>query len=223
MGVHKSTAKAIALLLVAFCCHSLTGQEMKVRNLYRREGNGFRWRVYIDEDASKLQRIRCVEYTLYPSFPTPIRDVCDAKGHFALEETGRGEFTMILKVEWRDREPTVQSYALDLHSNNAPRNSREARLNRVEPSALAILKSGTLIIADEGMGRILSQSQAGFMSIGNISTYSPIYVAPMHLVGGDVIAVASNKNNEVHPGRVWVFPSSGGIGFWNSPFSHLLV
>jgi len=62
----------------------------------------WRWSVFIHADANALSKIRCVEYRLHPTFPDPIKMVCDAKSHFALSATGWGTFTIKVKVIFKD-------------------------------------------------------------------------------------------------------------------------
>ena len=60
------------------------------------------WTVFIVSDRETLEQVKCVEYTLHPSFPNPIRKVCDkgsvpGKGFF-LKANGWGTFTIEIKV-----------------------------------------------------------------------------------------------------------------------------
>jgi transcription initiation factor IIF auxiliary subunit len=101
----------------AWCALAQTAPGLQVRNTYRYHGQGrYEWRVFLKEDQATLGRINCVEYTLHPTFPDPVRRVCDANGGFALGSEGWGEFTVLLKIEWKDGRATRQQYRLDLHS-----------------------------------------------------------------------------------------------------------
>ena len=64
------------------------------------------WTVFIVGDDSTLKEIKCVEYTLHPSFPDPIRKVCIkgptlGKGFF-LSTSGWGTFMIEVKIMFKD-------------------------------------------------------------------------------------------------------------------------
>ena len=74
----------------------------------------YRWQVFVDEPDSVLDQIEQVEYTLDPTFPQPhpVRD--DRGNKFALESAGWGEFTLLMKVKFRDGKVETVPYWLDL-------------------------------------------------------------------------------------------------------------
>lgn len=92
------------------------GPQLSIDNVYSYRQNGFYWTVFVHEDATVLQKVRCVQYTLHPTFPTPVQRTCDRTKSFALNAVGWGEFTILLKIEWINGRTTFQSYRLDLHS-----------------------------------------------------------------------------------------------------------
>lgn len=63
--------------------------------------NKWSWTVFIQGPEDALDQIRCVEYTLHPTFPNPVRTVCQ-KGTgsraFALSTTGWGTFEIGIRV-----------------------------------------------------------------------------------------------------------------------------
>jgi hypothetical protein len=64
------------------------------------------WTVFVVGDDSTLKEIKCVEYTLHPTFPDPIRTVCkkgatSGKGFF-LSTSGWGTFVIEVKVMFND-------------------------------------------------------------------------------------------------------------------------
>jgi hypothetical protein len=69
------------------------------------DGNKWNWTVFIKGDRDKIDEIKCVEYTLHPTFPDPVRKVCD-RGNpqqaFALSVTGWGTFTIGIRVFMKD-------------------------------------------------------------------------------------------------------------------------
>jgi transcription initiation factor IIF auxiliary subunit len=96
---------------------SSVSPQVKISNTYTSVGNNrYDWTVFVKEDKATLNEIKCVEYTLHPTFPNPVRRVCKAEDGFALRENGWGEFTILIKVEWQDKHVTQQAYSLDLHS-----------------------------------------------------------------------------------------------------------
>jgi transcription initiation factor IIF auxiliary subunit len=79
-------------------------------------GGRWTWTVYIQAPADRIPSIRCVEYTLHPTFPNPVRKVCEpGKGpeFFPLSTEGWGTFQIPIKVEFRDGK--TQSLTYQLH------------------------------------------------------------------------------------------------------------
>ena len=62
--------------------------------------NRWDWTVFIRADEQTLGQINCVEYTLHPTFPNPVRTVCSrGQGYpFALSSNGWGTFTIRIRV-----------------------------------------------------------------------------------------------------------------------------
>lgn len=59
------------------------------------------WTVFVEGSNEALDRIRCVEYTLHPTFPDPVRRVCRRRAGphaFALSSTGWGTFEVGLRL-----------------------------------------------------------------------------------------------------------------------------
>lgn len=68
----------------------------------RQEAPGrWNWTVFLRGPDSALSQVKCVEYTLHPTFPNPVREVC-ARGTgpqaFALAATGWGTFEIGVRV-----------------------------------------------------------------------------------------------------------------------------
>ena len=66
------------------------------------EPGWWEWGVYIEGAGTELDRIRCVEYTLHPTFPNPVRVVCSRKDRFLLTSRGWGTFTVRIKLMLND-------------------------------------------------------------------------------------------------------------------------
>ena len=75
-------------------------------NTSRYAGDGrWNWTVSIQAAKPVLDSIQCVEYTLHPSFPNPVRRVCSrgaGAGAFPLPANGWGTFTIKIRVLFRD-------------------------------------------------------------------------------------------------------------------------
>jgi len=73
--------------------------------------------VFVKAERPVLDRIQCVEYTLHPTFPNPIRRVCtpgNPSQAFALSANGWGTFTMKVRVFFRDKSVQQLQYNLVL-------------------------------------------------------------------------------------------------------------
>ncbi len=81
----------------------------------------YEWCVFLDGDATVLNRIASVEYTLHPTFTDPIRLVRDRSTRFALFSNGWGGFTIRIDVEWQDGSHTKTTHVLRLATDNWPR------------------------------------------------------------------------------------------------------
>ena len=89
---------------------------MKVGNVYCYSGGTFHWKVFIDQRPGVLRNIRCAVYSLYSTFKPYSRSLRRCHADY-LEESGRGEFAMPVKVEWLNGTAADQLYTLDLDSS----------------------------------------------------------------------------------------------------------
>lgn len=90
---------------------------VRFNNTYRTvHTDRFDWTVFIDEQPSILDQIKCVEYVLHPTFSPPRRRECDRTSRFAHSTNGWGEFTIFLTIYWNNGDTSRQTYDLDLHS-----------------------------------------------------------------------------------------------------------
>lgn len=79
------------------------------------EPGWWEWGIYIDGTPSELDRIRCVEYTLHPTFANPVRMVCSREKGFQLLTRGWGPFTVGIKLMLKDNSILPMSHQLELH------------------------------------------------------------------------------------------------------------
>jgi transcription initiation factor IIF auxiliary subunit len=93
-------------------------RSITARNTAKQEGKGrWNWTVYLDASTAVLDQIRCVQYTLHPTFPNPVREVCergDPSQPFALSASGWGKFVMRIRVFFRDGQSQEFQYELRL-------------------------------------------------------------------------------------------------------------
>ena len=74
----------------------------------------FEWKVFMDEPAEKLDKVRSVEYRLHETFPDPIRIIEDRDSRFALISAGWGKFWIFITIYLRDGTEQHTKYYLDL-------------------------------------------------------------------------------------------------------------
>jgi len=79
---------------------------VSLRNVAEEDGpKRWRWIAYIDAKPEVVATVRCVEYTLHPTFPDPHQVIChtsDPKYPFGLDATGWGTFELKARVVFDD-------------------------------------------------------------------------------------------------------------------------
>jgi len=110
----------ITLLFVArLSALQSTNAVLNIDNAYYPlNANRYAWTIWIAESQSRLHDIKCVEYTLHPTFPDPVRTQCDETKAFSLSTAGWGEFSIEVKVTWHDGHQSRQTYNLDFSSDD---------------------------------------------------------------------------------------------------------
>lgn len=96
----------VAGLIIGVCLTTIAlyapGLSLSPSNTSYYLGNGqWKWTIFIDAPEKAIEDIRCVEYTLHPSFPNPVREVCDrgtGPHAFALSAIGWGVFKISIRV-----------------------------------------------------------------------------------------------------------------------------
>lgn len=66
----------------------------------------WKWKIYIAAPNSILNKIKCVEYTLHPTFPNPVHLVCtrgNGSKAFPLEARGWGTFRVKVLIYFKDK------------------------------------------------------------------------------------------------------------------------
>ncbi len=78
-------------------------------------GGRWAWTVYVQAPAGTIRSIRCVEYTLHPTIPNPVRQVCDpgpGPGYFPVSAEGWGTFPIPIQVQFRNGKTQTLTYQL---------------------------------------------------------------------------------------------------------------
>jgi|WetSurMetagenome_2_1015567.scaffolds.fasta_scaffold25752_4 transcription initiation factor IIF auxiliary subunit len=64
------------------------------------------WKIFLESSDDVLNQVKCVEYTLHPTFPNPIQEICE-KGNnenqaFVLTGNGWGAFEAKIRILLKD-------------------------------------------------------------------------------------------------------------------------
>ena len=76
----------------------------------------WKWAVWIEGRDDALDQIDFVEWILHPSFPNPIRRICDRASKFRLETGGWGVFQIVARVQLKGGKQTKLHHYLKLHN-----------------------------------------------------------------------------------------------------------
>jgi transcription initiation factor IIF auxiliary subunit len=90
---------------------------LEIQNVAESIGNNeWKWTAFVTGLPAQIEKIRCVRYTLHPTFPEPIQDVCntsDPKHPFALTMTGWGTFNLRARISFKDGSSSDLSHFLE--------------------------------------------------------------------------------------------------------------
>lgn len=81
----------------------------------------YSWCVFLKATEEVVKTIEMVEYTLHPTFPSPVREITDAAHSFALQSEGWGVFGIDIRVFFRDGQEQELVYALKLEEDDWPK------------------------------------------------------------------------------------------------------
>jgi len=80
--------------------------QIALTNVAERQGEKlWKWSAYINAGADILGKISCVQYTLHPTFPNPIQEVCSVGNSgqpFGITAIGWAPFTLKATVFYKD-------------------------------------------------------------------------------------------------------------------------
>lgn len=118
MKLSGASTALVVILLVPF----VIAQDTSVKNTSSPIGNGrWSWTVFLDGPSPTLDKIKCVEYHLHPTFPNPLQVVCERgkQQAFALNGNGWGEFNVAVYVKFLDGSERSYNHWLSLTGTKA--------------------------------------------------------------------------------------------------------
>lgn len=108
-------------LMIQLCVMAVLGTipltsfaDLIVKNTASYVGAGrWNWTIFVEADSRTLQQIKCVEYHLHPTFPNPVRKVCNQpETKFAYSTNGWGTFTVKVHILFEDGHKQVLEHPL---------------------------------------------------------------------------------------------------------------
>ncbi len=110
-------------------------QRVTAANTSRYTGDGrWAWTVYIQATPQTIASIRCVEYTLHPTFPNPVRPICAAGNgpeFFPLSTDGWGTFPIPIKIQFKDGRTQSLTYQLHFDAPKAEQGPSDISVDNV--------------------------------------------------------------------------------------------
>ena len=80
---------------------------IQVNNIATKNNAGsWDWKIFLESSEDILNQVKCVEYTLHPTFPNPVQEICE-KGNsetqaFVLTGNGWGSFEVNIRILLKD-------------------------------------------------------------------------------------------------------------------------
>lgn len=101
----RQAGRIVGVLLAATSLPA-TAQEVTAANTSRYAGDDrWDWTIFIKAAPEVLKKVRCVEYTLHPTYPAPNQKICknrDPKHPFGLRSNGWGTFEIPIRVVFQN-------------------------------------------------------------------------------------------------------------------------
>ena len=132
----KISAIRTGLAVTAFAL-CVSSQDISVENTSSPIGNGrWSWTVYLDAPSRTLDKVKCVEYHLHPTFPNPLQVVCERgqQQPFALHGSGWGEFNVVVNVKFIDGTEQHYNHWLKLSSSGVSEAPKKSLPKKRPPS-----------------------------------------------------------------------------------------
>jgi hypothetical protein len=183
--------------------------QVKVTNTYQKTENGLRlWTVWIDESDDNLQKLHCVEYTLPPTFRDSIQRRCEEgrMTHFALTQSSSAEFTILLKLEWKDGHVSTQQYVLDLHYVEAKLGSPIAIDSGGSSDLYAVSLGGVVTVLREAPSGFVERRQ--FVMLG---ADSPVDLASSRSEPSESVFICSVEKSSDGKSFIYQYSPEGKV------------
>jgi transcription initiation factor IIF auxiliary subunit len=92
------------------------GNSLKIQQADKYEGDDWwSWSVWLDGPKAELDKVKFAEYTLHPTFVTPVRRVTSRRNKFKLTTGGWGVFPIYAHVTKKDGTVIRLKHQLQLH------------------------------------------------------------------------------------------------------------
>jgi transcription initiation factor IIF auxiliary subunit len=122
VGIRRKVVIALSTAAVLGAAVSPSLAALTVKNTSAYVGGGrWDWTIFVDADADTLRQIECVKYVLHPTFPNPVREVCNKpETKFAYSTNGWGTFTVKVNILYKDRRTEVLEHPLVFKQASTP-------------------------------------------------------------------------------------------------------
>jgi transcription initiation factor IIF auxiliary subunit len=95
----------------------------KIEQSFKYQGDDWwKWRVWIEAEKPKLDKIDYVVYTLHSTFINPVRKIKDRRTKFSLLAEGWGVFTLYARIYLKDKTEIPLEHDLYLEYPDGKRN-----------------------------------------------------------------------------------------------------
>ena len=138
LRIWRKKAIALSTAVVLAVAVSPSFADLRIKNTSSYVGAGrWTWTIFVDADPETLRQIRCVEYTLHPTFPDPVRKVCNQpETKFAHSTKGWGIFTVKVNILYKNGRIEAREHPLVFKQQPAPDSLRVTARNwsrQIEP------------------------------------------------------------------------------------------
>jgi len=95
----------------------------------KHDSDWFEWCVFVASERDVVSSIDSIEYALHPSFENPIRTISNETNRFMMASAGWGEFSIAIKVIFKDKEVGRFRHELKLRPDNWPKGPQPSSFN----------------------------------------------------------------------------------------------
>jgi transcription initiation factor IIF auxiliary subunit len=147
-------------LIACLASAAAVAQPLTAENTSRYLGNGrWNWTIYLAGPDSLIDRVSCVQYTLHPTFPNPVREICalgNRQQAFALSATGWGTFNVPVRITFKDGTTQNLAHTLVFETRETSSSSPLHVRNTVRTVQAGLYE---WVIFVEGSGDVLEKVQ----------------------------------------------------------------